>query len=113
MQITLLVTLTAMLIAGKTGVASDEHEDIVQLANDVDALENAIALLENDLTTLKTGLGFQDASLEDLARAARDSVQVRKKLGKSVWYRRKDYCGPTTHRSAWIVFFPPTHHRTE
>jgi hypothetical protein len=22
-------------------------------------------------------------------------------------------CGPTTHRSAWIVFFPPTHHRTE
>src|SRR5262245_27740533 len=69
-QIGLLVSITALLIAGKTDVASVEKTEIAQLSGDLDALENAIVSLETDLGALKTELGFQNDSIEVLVRAA-------------------------------------------
>jgi hypothetical protein len=87
----LLVSITALLIAGRTDVAAAENSEVAQLATDLDELEQGITAHEAELNNLKTSLGFADNNIAELAQIARKDAQVRKKLGRPTCIKLREF----------------------
>jgi hypothetical protein len=83
LQITLLVSITALLVAGQTDIAAGENSEVSKLATDLAALEQTITTRETELEALKTSVGFAEDSIPELVQLARKDPKVRKALGRS------------------------------